>query len=154
MLVPRTKYRHGFAYARDGKPDTGLTRQLCTRYIPVAPALHSAGTASAPCLVTLLRSDVRKLARQSKINQMIPVRHRHMMYITVYDTSCLSHAWFVPPSVAGGVTLFPTTAADREFFGYRQTHYPHRKTVQLYVSRHQKDQCSRRDRGLPARWDQ
>ena len=50
VLVPRTKYRHCSARARDGKPDTGLTRQLCTRSTPVAPALHSAGTASAPCL--------------------------------------------------------------------------------------------------------
>ena len=40
----RAKYQPCSARARR------LTRQLCIRSTPVAPALHSAGTASAPCL--------------------------------------------------------------------------------------------------------
>ena len=46
------KHRPCSARARGGKPNFGLTRQLCDRFTPVVPALHSARKAFAPCLAS------------------------------------------------------------------------------------------------------
>jgi hypothetical protein len=63
--LPPAKYRHGSARARFGKPDSGLTRQLYSRSTP----FHSIFTSS---ISVPLRSDGRKLSRQSGIKSCAP----------------------------------------------------------------------------------